>query len=100
MYIFHLLSSRLHMLYFLLFRIEQPDRQQYMSAARGDANQSRHREARWEGLTLFSKQKHIKGCTIVPPLLCMNQKYISDLKSERLPLCWCALVHDLSKSTN
>jgi hypothetical protein len=44
-----------------------PDRQQYMSADRGDANQSRHREVRCEGLAMFSKQKHTKGYTIVPP---------------------------------
>jgi hypothetical protein len=47
---------------------------------------------RWEGLIMFSKQKHTKGYAIVPPLLCMNQEYISALKSERLPLCWCALL--------
>ena len=63
-----------------------------MSAARGDANQSRHREVSWEGQLIFSKQKHTKGYAIVPPLLCMNQEYISDLKSERLPLFWCALI--------
>ena len=63
-----------------------------MSAARSDVNQSRHREVRWEGLIMCSKQKHTKGYAIVPRLLCMNKEYISDLKSERLPLFWCALI--------
>ena len=63
-----------------------------MSAARSDVNQSRHREVRWEGLIMFSKQTHTKGYAIVPRRLCMNQEYIYDLKSERLPLFWCAFV--------
>jgi hypothetical protein len=29
-----------------------------------------------------------KGDAIVPPLLCMNQEYISAVKSERLPFFW------------
>jgi hypothetical protein len=29
-----------------------------------------------------------KGDAIMPPLLCMNQEYISTVKSERLPLFW------------
>ena len=41
---------------------------------------------------MVSKQIHTKGYAIVPPLLCMNQEYISDLKSERLPLFWCAVI--------
>ena len=63
-----------------------------MFAARGDVNQSRHQEVRWEGLTMVSKQKHTKGYALVPPLLCMNQEYISDLKSERLLLFCCTLI--------
>jgi hypothetical protein len=31
-------------------------RQQYMFAARGDIAQFRHREGRWEGLIIFSRQ--------------------------------------------
>ena len=45
-----------------------------MSAARGDVNQSRHREVRWEGLIMFSKQKHTKGYAIMPPLLCKETR--------------------------
>ena len=58
---------------------EQRGRQQYMFAARGDIAQYRHREVRWEGLIMFSRQ-------IITVFLCMNRKYISGLKSERLPL--------------
>jgi hypothetical protein len=47
--------------------IEQPDRQQDIAAARGDVSQSRHLEVCWEGLLMFSKQKHTKGYAIVPP---------------------------------
>jgi hypothetical protein len=50
-----------------------------MFAARGDIAQYRHREVRWEGLIMFSRQ-------IITVFLCMNRKYIPGLKSERLPL--------------
>jgi hypothetical protein len=57
-------------------------RQQYMFAARGDIAQFWHREVRWEGLIMFSRQIitvfwQKKGDTIVQPLLCMNREKIS-----------------------
>ena len=62
-----------------------------MLAARGDTTQFRHRQVRWEGLITFSKQICFcflteKVDAIAPYLLCINQLYISALKSERLPL--------------
>jgi hypothetical protein len=33
-------------------------RQQYMVATRGDIAQFRHREVRWEGLIIFSRQNN------------------------------------------
>jgi hypothetical protein len=46
---------------------------------------------------MFSKKRNTvfwqkKWDAIVPPLLCMNQEYISTLKSERLPLFWYKLI--------
>jgi hypothetical protein len=70
-----------------LFRITK------QSTARYFCNRSRYREVSWVGLIMFSKQTITeKKVAIVPPLLCMNQYYISALKSERLPLFWYALI--------
>ena len=72
--------------------IGQPVRQQDMSAAMGDVSQSRPSRGALRGANNVFKGKIYKRYAIVPPLLCMNQEYISALKSERLPLCWCALI--------
>ena len=76
---------------------QQRVRQQYIFAARGDITHFRHREMRWEGLIMISKQINtVFGVqmwdAIMQPLLCMNQEYISALKSERLPLFWYTLI--------
>ena len=72
--------------------IGQPVRQQDMSAVMGDVSQSRPSRGALGRTNNVFKAKTYKGHAIVPPLLCMNQEYISALKSERLPLCWCALI--------
>ena len=68
-------------------------RQQDSFAARSNVTQFRHRVVRLGGANnVFKVEKYCfrqkKGDAIVPPLLCMNQEYISALKSEWLPLFW------------
>ena len=68
-----------------LFRIKKTSTAIYF------CNQCGHREVNWVGLIMLSKQRITVFCqkkkdVIVPPHLCMNQDYISALKSERLPL--------------
>ena len=63
-----------------------------MFAVRVDVTQFRHREVRLGGANNVFKVENDcfltekKGDAIVPPLLSMNQLYISALKSEHLPL--------------